>query len=193
MSMSDPIADMLTRIRNAQAMEKTSVTMPASKVKTAIARVLKDEGYIEDFKIAGDVTKVAELEIGLKYYAGRPVIESIARGVDMFDCVMPTRIARNGTAVLRGGRRFSVRAGAYKKDTAPIEEGCTCYACANFSRAYVRHLLNTDEILGARLLTMHNLHRYLEFLTEIREAIEKGTLGELRAFVAEQEKAPVRT
>ena len=79
MSMSDPIADMLTRIRNAQAMEKTSVTMPASKVKTAIARVLKDEGYIEDFKIAGDVTKVAELEIGLKYYAGRPVIESIAR------------------------------------------------------------------------------------------------------------------
>ncbi len=79
MSMSDPIADMLTRIRNAQAMETTSVTMPASKVKTAIARVLKDEGYIEDFKIAGDVTKVAELEIGLKYYAGRPVIESIAR------------------------------------------------------------------------------------------------------------------
>jgi len=79
MSMSDPIADMLTRIRNAQAMEKTSVTMPASKVKTAIARVLKDEGYIEDFKIAGDVAKVAELEIGLKYYAGRPVIESIAR------------------------------------------------------------------------------------------------------------------
>ncbi len=66
MSMSDPIADMLTRIRNAQAMEKTSVTMPASKVKTAIARVLKDEGYIEDFKIAGDVTKGAEREIGLK-------------------------------------------------------------------------------------------------------------------------------
>jgi small subunit ribosomal protein S8 len=72
MSMSDPIADMLTRIRNAQAMEKTSVKMPMSKVKAAIARVLKDEGYIEDFK-------VAELEIGLKYYAGRPVIETIKR------------------------------------------------------------------------------------------------------------------
>jgi small subunit ribosomal protein S8 len=79
MSMSDPIADMLTRIRNAQAMEKTSVKIPMSKVKAAIARVLKDEGYIEDFKVAGDITKVAELEIGLKYYAGRPVIETIKR------------------------------------------------------------------------------------------------------------------
>ena len=79
MSMSDPIADMLTRIRNAQAMEKTSVKMPMSKVKAAIARVLRDEGYIEDFKVAGDITKVAELEIGLKYYAGRPVIETIKR------------------------------------------------------------------------------------------------------------------
>ena len=79
MSMSDPIADMLTRIRNAQAMEKTTVKMPMSKVKAAIARVLKDEGYIEDFKVAGDITKVAELEIGLKYYAGRPVIETIKR------------------------------------------------------------------------------------------------------------------
>ena len=79
MSMSDPIADMLTRIRNAQALEKTSVKMPMSKVKAAIARVLKDEGYIEDFKVAGDITKVAELEIGLKYYAGRPVIETIKR------------------------------------------------------------------------------------------------------------------
>ena len=70
---------MLTRIRNAQAMEKISVKMPMSKVKAAIARVLKDEGYIEDFKVAGDITKVAELEIGLKYYAGRPVIETIKR------------------------------------------------------------------------------------------------------------------
>ncbi len=118
------------------------------------------------------------------------MIESIARGVDMFDCVMPTRVARNGTVVLRGGRRFSVRAGAYKKDLGPIEEGCTCYACANFTRAYVRHLLNVDEILGARLLTIHNLHRYLEFLREIREAIEAGTLDELRAFVAREEKRP---
>jgi small subunit ribosomal protein S8 len=89
MSMSDPIADMLTRIRNAQSMEKLSVSMPASKVKTAIARVLKDEGYIEDFKATGDA-KLPTLEIALKYYAGRPVIEKMAR------------VSRPGLRVYRG-------------------------------------------------------------------------------------------
>jgi small subunit ribosomal protein S8 len=78
MSMSDPIADMLTRIRNAQASEKVSVLMPCSKLKVAIAAVLKDEGYIEDFKVSADTGKNM-LEIGLKYYAGRPVIEKIER------------------------------------------------------------------------------------------------------------------
>ncbi len=77
MSMSDPIADMLTRIRNAQAMEKAVVSMPSSKVKVSIAKVLKDEGYIEDFAVKGDAKPV--LEIQLKYYAGRPVIEKIER------------------------------------------------------------------------------------------------------------------
>ncbi|MBZ0068184.1 MAG: 30S ribosomal protein S8 [Thiobacillus sp.] len=78
MSMSDPIADMLTRIRNAQSVEKAAVTMPSSKVKVAIAKVLKDEGYIEDFAIRGEAAK-PELELQLKYYAGRPVIERIER------------------------------------------------------------------------------------------------------------------
>ena len=78
MSMSDPIADMLTRIRNAQAMEKAEVTMPASKVKSAIAKVLKDEGYVEDFRLDGQGPR-AQLVIQLKYYAGRPVIERIER------------------------------------------------------------------------------------------------------------------
>ena len=77
MSMSDPIADMLTRIRNAQSVEKAAVTMPSSKLKVAIAQVLKDEGYIDGFAIKGDAK--AELEIALKYYAGRPVIERIER------------------------------------------------------------------------------------------------------------------
>lgn len=89
MSMSDPIADMLTRIRNAQAVEKTSVTMPASKLKVAIAQVLKDEGYIDAFAIKGDAGK-NELEIGLKYYAGRPVIERIER------------VSRPGLRIYRG-------------------------------------------------------------------------------------------
>ena len=78
MSMSDPIADMLTRIRNAQMVEKAAVTMPSSKLKVAIAQVLKDEGYIDTFTVKGDAEK-QELEIGLKYYAGRPVIERIER------------------------------------------------------------------------------------------------------------------
>lgn len=89
MSMSDPIADMLTRIRNAQAVEKTTVVMPSSKLKVAIAQVLKDEGYIDGFAIKGEAGK-NELEIGLKYYAGRPVIERIER------------VSRPGLRIYRG-------------------------------------------------------------------------------------------
>ena len=89
MSMSDPIADMLTRIRNAQIVEKPAVKMPSSKLKVAIAQVLKDEGYIEDFRVSTDGGK-SELEIGLKYYAGRPVIERIER------------VSRPGLRVYRG-------------------------------------------------------------------------------------------
>ena len=89
MSMSDPIADMLTRIRNAQLVEKASVAMPSSKLKVAIAQVLRDEGYIENFKVSTDAGK-SQLEIGLKYYAGRPVIERIER------------VSRPGLRVYRG-------------------------------------------------------------------------------------------
>jgi len=89
MSMSDPIADMLTRVRNAQMVEKTTVAMPASKVKAAIAQVLKDEGYIDDFKVVNEAGK-SELVITLKYYAGRPVIERIER------------VSRPGLRVYRG-------------------------------------------------------------------------------------------
>lgn len=108
------------------------------------------------------------------------MVESIARGVDMFDCVLPTRVARNGTAVTRRGR-YSVRNASYKVDERPVEDGCGCYACRNFTRAYIRHLLNVNEILGVRLLTIHNLYRYLEFLNEIRSAIEAGRFEEIRA------------
>jgi queuine tRNA-ribosyltransferase len=108
------------------------------------------------------------------------MVESIARGVDMFDCVMPTRQARNGTVSTRRGR-YPVKAAIYKEDTRPLEEGCTCYACRHFSRAYVRHLLNVGEIFGLRLVTMHNLHCYLELLKDIRMAIEAGTFATFRA------------
>ena len=119
------------------------------------------------------------------------MVESIARGVDMFDCVLPTRVARNGTAVTRRGR-YSLRNAEHKKALGPVEEGCRCYACRHFSRSYIRHLLNVDEILGVRLLTIHNLHRHLELLKEIREAIAAGTFAELRAEFQAREAETAR-
>jgi queuine tRNA-ribosyltransferase len=107
------------------------------------------------------------------------MIEAIARGIDLFDCVIPTRYGRNGTAFTRNGP-FPVKAGRYKSDLRPLEEGCGCYACSHFSRAYVRHLLNVKEILGVRLLTMHNLYRYAEFMMEIRHAVSNATFASYR-------------
>ena len=112
------------------------------------------------------------------------MIEGVANGVDMFDCVLPTRLARNGTAFTAKGR-YPVKAGRFRKDSRPIEEGCSCYACRHFTRAYVRHLLNVDEILGMRLVTMHNLYRYAEIMKEVRESITAGDFANYRAaFVA---------
>jgi len=107
------------------------------------------------------------------------MIESVARGVDMFDCVMPTRQARNGTVSTRRGR-YPVKAALYREDERPLEEGCTCYACTNFTRSYIRHLLNVGEILGIRLITMHNIHCYLELMKEVRLSIEQQRFQEFR-------------
>jgi queuine tRNA-ribosyltransferase len=101
------------------------------------------------------------------------LIECVARGVDMFDCVLPTRTARNSSALTRTGR-INLRNARFADDADPIEPGCTCYACAHFSRAYVRHLTTTDEILGHHLLTVHNLHLMLTIAREIREAVLEG-------------------
>ena len=112
------------------------------------------------------------------------MVELIARGVDMFDCVLPTRVARNGTAVTRRGA-FAVKAGACKADFRPIEEGCDCFACRNFTRAYLRHLLNVNEILGLRMLSVHNTHLYLKLMADARAAIAAGTFAEFRReFIA---------
>jgi len=103
--------------------------------------------------------------------------QCVARGVDMFDCVIPTRIARHGTAITRQGN-VAIKAAKWARDFGPVEDGCECYCCRNFTRAYVRHLLSCDEILGLRLLTIHNVWRLNEFMREIRESIEDGTFGE---------------
>jgi len=101
------------------------------------------------------------------------LIECVARGVDMFDCVLPTRTARNGSALTRGGR-INLRNARFADDADPIEPGCTCYACTHFSRAYVRHLTKANEILGHHLLTVHNLHLLLTIAREMREAVLEG-------------------
>ena len=112
------------------------------------------------------------------------MVELIARGVDMFDCVLPTRIARTGTAVTHQGA-FALKGSAYKTDFGPIEEGCTCFACRHFTRAYLRHLLRANEILGLRMLSVHNSHLYLQVMTEVRAAITAGTFSEYyRHFIA---------
>lgn len=107
------------------------------------------------------------------------MVELVARGVDMFDCVLPTRIARNGTAFTRKGT-ISIKAGFNKADFGPIEEGCECYACRSFTRAYLRHLLNVGEILGLRMVSVHNTHMFLKVMTDMRAAIASGTFTEFR-------------
>jgi queuine tRNA-ribosyltransferase len=117
------------------------------------------------------------------------IAASVACGVDMFDCVMPTRHARNGSAFTRNGS-FPVKAGEYKLDTRPVEEGCACYACRHFTRAYIRHLLNVGEILGVRLLTIHNVRRYMEHMREMRAAIAADAFEEWRRESAARENRP---
>ena len=103
--------------------------------------------------------------------------EFVARGVDMFDCVIPTRIARHGTAITRRGN-IAVKAAKYAFDQSPVEEGCGCYCCRTFTRSYVRHLLACGEILGLRLLTIHNVHALNRFMGEMRAAIAADAFPE---------------
>jgi queuine tRNA-ribosyltransferase len=107
------------------------------------------------------------------------MVELVARGVDMFDCVLPTRVARNGTAFTSKGS-VSIKGGACKADFRPIEDGCDCFACRHFTRAYLRHLLNVGEILGLRMLSVHNTHMYLQVMADMRAAISAGTFAEFR-------------
>lgn len=112
------------------------------------------------------------------------LVELVARGVDLFDCVLPTRVARNGTAYTRRGA-LQIKGAAYKADFRPIEDGCDCFACRHFTRAYLRHLLNVNEILGLRMLSVHNTHMYLKLMADVRAAIAEGRFAEFqREFVA---------
>ncbi|OCT14959.1 tRNA guanosine(34) transglycosylase Tgt [Paenibacillus pectinilyticus] len=107
------------------------------------------------------------------------LIEGAIRGIDMFDCVLPTRIARNGTCMTSSGR-LVIRNAKYMKDFGPLDDKCSCYTCKNYSRAYIRHLIKADETFGIRLTTIHNLHFLLQLMREVREAIKEDRLLDFR-------------
>jgi len=115
------------------------------------------------------------------------LLEMIARGMDMFDCVLPTRLARNGTAFTSTGT-LNLKNAEFALDKSSIEENCACPTCREFARGYVRHLIKAEEILGLRLITLHNLHFYLDLMRRARAAIESGMFNEFRTrFVSNYE------
>ncbi len=123
---------------------------------------------------------------------GRPedLVEAVHRGVDMFDCVIPTRHARNGHLFTAEGV-VNIRNARHAADTGPVEEGCGCYTCRHFSRAYLRHLDKCGEMLGPRLATLHNLHHYLDLMRRMREAIAAGRFAAFRRdFHARRQAGP---
>ncbi|MEO8003992.1 MAG: tRNA guanosine(34) transglycosylase Tgt [Betaproteobacteria bacterium] len=110
------------------------------------------------------------------------IVHAVSQGIDMFDCVMPTRNARNGWIFTSAGT-IRLRNARYRDDVRPLDENCACYTCRNFSRAYLHHLQRANEILGAHLNTVHNLHFYHQLMGELRQAIETGKLAEYAASV----------
>src|SRR5438094_4741990 len=113
------------------------------------------------------------------------LLEMIARGMDMFDCVLPTRLARNGTAFTATGT-INLKNAEVARDNRPIEKNCVCHTCSEFSRGYVRHLIKEEEILGLRLITLHNLHFYLALMNRASTEVERGTFDQFRrGFVME--------
>jgi queuine tRNA-ribosyltransferase len=115
------------------------------------------------------------------------IVDAVGRGVDLFDCVLPTRNARNGQLFTSRGK-LSIRNARYRDDPRPIEEGCGCYTCRNYSRAYLRHLDQCGEMLGSHLNTVHNLYFYMQLMAGLRRSIERGELQAFaRAFLARQQ------
>ncbi|MEL6110718.1 MAG: tRNA guanosine(34) transglycosylase Tgt, partial [Planctomycetota bacterium] len=117
---------------------------------------------------------------------GRPIdlLESVLRGIDLFDCVMPTRNGRNGFAFTDAGP-IKIRNAAHRNDSSPLEEGCPCFACTRHSRGYLRHLFVAKEMLGPTLLSLHNLTYYQRLMRGVRDAIEGDTLAE---YIAEKKR-----
>lgn len=146
------------------------------------------------------VTMYKMVEDGIRYLpldkprylmgVGDPIdiIEGIIRGIDMFDCVLPTRIARHGNAFTRDGK-INLKNAKYKEDFSPIEDNCDCYTCKNFTKAYIKHLITSDEGLGGRLLSIHNIRFLIKLTEDIRNHIDNDTLLDFREdFIKKKKK-----
>ena len=107
------------------------------------------------------------------------IVENVIRGIDIFDCVSPTRLARHGHALTKYGK-INLKNAKYKKDFTPIEDGCDCYACKNYTKSYIKHLINADETFGARLLSIHNIRYLIRLTEELRSAIKEDRILEYR-------------
>jgi queuine tRNA-ribosyltransferase len=160
-------------------------------LRAAAARAIADSAWWDGFAIGGlsvgeakpamyemlDVCDAALPRDRPRYLMGvgfpEDLVEGVARGVDLFDCVAPTRMGRNGAAFTSDGR-LNLRNASHRADARPIEEGCACAACRRFTRAYIRHLVRADEILGLRLLSLHNVHFLIALMRRAREAIRAG-------------------
>ncbi len=162
---------MYPEIREKSAMETVKIGFPGYAVGGLSVG--------EPFELMKDMLEVTTLHLPEnkpRYLMGVGsadyIVEAIYHGIDMFDSVLPTRIARNGTAMVREGR-LVVRNAKYSRDFSPIEDNCDCYTCQNYSRAYLRHLVKANEILGFRLLTWHNLYFLVKLISEIHGSIQK--------------------
>lgn len=126
---------------------------------------------------------------GVRYLMGcgypEDILEAVSLGVDLFDCVLPTRNGRTGMAFTSHGK-IIIKAGRYARDDSPLDPACSCYTCRHFTRAYLRHLFNTGEILAGRLVSYHNIHFFQQLMSGIRESIAAGRFKDFRNQVSER-------
>jgi queuine tRNA-ribosyltransferase len=175
------------------------------------ARAIRDQGDWAGFGIGGlsvgeakpDMYRILEV-VDAELPRDRPrylmgvgfpedLVEAVLRGVDLFDCVAPTRMGRNGAAFTRDGR-LNIKRAEFRTDPRPLDDDCTCTACRRFSRGYIRHLFTADEILGLRLLSLHNVHFLVRLMRDARNAICDGTIGAWsRDWLARYHSRPVTT
>ena len=156
-------------LRTESAKEITSFDLPGYAIGGLSVGEPAEVMY-EMLDINTDIMPINKPRYLMGVGAADNLVEGVKRGVDMFDCVLPTRIARNGTVMTQHGK-LVVRNAEYAHDFRPLEEGCGCYACRNFTRAYIRHLIKSGEVLGIRLTTIHNIYFLTNLMKEIRNAI----------------------